>query len=343
MAGQTPRNKPVPEATDRRRRDAERVWYLALSLIFLLIVASAGIAAASVKPGFCAICHGKEASSLAKTAHAGESCDSCHTSPDAAGLIDSRLGVVGMIPAQILPGNSIASANVENSRCIVCHTKILAGVAESHGIRMSHHAVYEAKMACTQCHPGTAHSTVGPQVGYTMDMCLRCHTASSYDLRLCDTCHLKDSPLEEERGAYTTPWQITHGPNWRQTHGMGDLTTCKSCHLDNFCSTCHKMDLPHSPNFVSDHGQQVLARPNGATDCYVCHRKSSCLNCHGGVRMPHPSGFIRQHPKEVKARGSQSVCFRCHEKSSCTNCHTQHIHPGIPTGVLKRLLERPAR
>ena len=139
---------------------------------------------------------------------------------------------------------------------------------------------------------------------------------------------------------YVTPWRVTHGANWKTTHGMGDLKTCQGCHATaTFCASCHHVVIPHAENYLAVHGPEVLSRANGRTDCLVCHRVYSCDNCHG-LPMPHPNDFLKQHSSYVKKNG-RTVCSRCHDESSCTNCHTRHTHPGLDPNYLKQLQARP--
>ncbi|RJQ54655.1 MAG: hypothetical protein C4521_03930 [Actinobacteria bacterium] len=323
-------------------RQAERLWYLILSVACFIVILAGAVSAASVQPAFCGVCHGDQSRALAKSNHAEAGCDSCHTDPNPAGVIDSRLSIVGMVPAKLLFGKEPMVAEVANERCVECHRDILTKTITSRGLRMQHRAVQDENWSCTKCHPKTGHNwTNAPTPGYSMDMCLECHTPNTQDLQLCNTCHVeKGRAGPRERVASTTPWRVTHGPNWRQAHGMGNLKTCQSCHAATFCTTCHNMELPHPPSFRAQHGSEVKARPTGAQDCYQCHKGRTCENCHG-IDMPHPAGFIKKHSRVVKRYG-EAVCVRCHSKASCESCHTGHIHPGVPQEQLKKLRERPA-
>jgi hypothetical protein len=224
---------------------------------------------------------------------------------------------------------------------VACHSRILIGVRETNGLRMSHVGVLGAEWPCAKCHPTSGHKAPSAtNTGYTMEMCVPCHFTSTKNLASCDLCHPagKGSLV---RPAWPTPFSIVHGPQWRVAHGMGDLATCKACHDQGYCARCHHMEVPHQVGYVQVHGKQVLAGTVKQNDCYVCHSGTSCQDCHG-LPMPHPTGFVKNHP-QITGRVGQQVCMRCHEAASCPDCHQRHIHPGIPAAILKQLREHPAR
>jgi hypothetical protein len=130
-----------------------------------------------------------------------------------------------------------------------------------------------------------------------------------------------------------------HGPDWRQTHGLGNLKTCKACHEPDKCVGCHGMPIPHDPAFPGLHGQYVIER--GTQECFVCHRQEACRGCHG-IEMPHREDYLKTHTADVEKLG-EKLCARCHDKSTCDDCHTQHAHPGIDQELLRRLRANPVR
>lgn len=121
---------------------------------------------------------------------------------------------------------------------------------------------------------------------------------------------------------------------------MGDLTSCTACHPKDYCVRCHELELPHSPNYLSEHGEDVSAL--GEAACATCHREASCLACHGGVEMPHPDEFLSEHKQAVDALGKEA-CDRCHAEESCESCHARHTHPGLSAERLKELQDRPVK
>jgi hypothetical protein len=200
-----------------------------------------------------------------------------------------------------------------------CHESVQLKTVSYGGLSIQHSTCDKGRM-CTDCHSDTAHGTAvaWPKTSQMND-CLDCHSAGQVRSK-CTTCHAQRS-TQELLG--TGEWKVTHGPNWKQTHGMGDLKTCASCHPDDFCVQCHGIPLPHDTDFIRLHPPLALTHRQS---CTVCHQQQFCDNCHG-IQMPHPPSFTPAHPKIVKQQG-QTKCLRCHDPSDCTNCHIDHVHPG---------------
>lgn len=325
-----------------RRITPEAVWYIFITLACGLVLAAGLISAAAVSPVFCSACHRGAARALADTAHAGTTCDSCHMSAGTLGLVEQRMRVVSMVlgsPVSLITGSGPAVPSTDNARCLECHEPMVNKTVTVRGVTMNHRAPQKERWLCVQCHRGVAHPS-GEYQGssYTMEMCLACHNANPQNPTTCGVCH---PPDESPQVAHTTPWSITHGANWRSTHGMGDLATCKSCHSPGYCVACHNMDLPHPANYLAQHGTDVLSRASREADCLVCHKGTACDNCHG-IEMPHPDAFVAKHVDMVKEKGT-AVCERCHSSKACDSCHNSHLHPGVPEWLLEELKKRPVR
>ena len=226
---------------------------------FGLFVSLVGVA--SVSPVFCSMCHSEQAEALAASSHADERCDRCHGATSFGGLLERRLQVVSMFGSAITPGRQPVMTHVDNELCLDCHDAVSTGVLVRNGIKMSHRAPLEDAWQCVECHPTTAHGieaiqTVSyRQVGYQMDTCLECHSSNPQNITACEVCHAEGAG--RERSGIKTSWQIAHGENWRQAHGMGNLETCKACHSSEYCVACHGMPIPHPNRFANAHGKQV--------------------------------------------------------------------------------------
>ncbi len=317
---------------------AERVWYVVLSALAVVVAVIGLSAAASVSPSYCGACHRTATDSLRESAHADTGCDSCHASSDPIRLIEDRLRVASMIPAAAWPGSMAIGGRVDDQACLDCHAAGIDRLVTVRGIRMDHRAPTDEGWSCTRCHGDTGHGTQSSgQRRYTMDDCLECHHATSKNISGCDICHEQGGP-DREREA-VTPWRVTHGSNWRQTHGMGRLENCSACHSEGYCVSCHGMPLPHEPGFLSDHGEMVISL-GGRDKCLDCHTSAMCEGCHGGVEMPHPAAFLDRHSELVEEAGEEP-CLRCHEESSCDGCHTRHTHPGLTEDQIRALRARP--
>ena len=63
---------------------------------------------------------------------------------------------------------------------------------------------------------------------------------------------------------------------------------CTTCHdSEDYCETCHQLDMPHSDDFVASHGADA---DRIGTGCLNCHRVDNCQACHGGHRDGAPQG-----------------------------------------------------
>ncbi len=341
----TPRR--VVDARERarsadRQRAAEWLWFSALSLLLVMVVVGALSAAAAVSPDFCAVCHSDVRDALAGSKHAGFSCDSCHRRAGTTGLVENRLWVAGMVleaPVRSLFPTGAKPA-IDSRRCAQCHAPQLAATLARNGVLMSHRAPVDAAWSCTRCHREAGHPESGVSYAiYTMGGCLSCHSTGKGALSTCSTCHVDGAKPSAPR-ALPTAWAVTHGKGWEQTHGMGDLSTCVACHPSNYCARCHDVELPHPPNYLSVHGEDV-DRLGGTATCDTCHRPESCEGCHG-VDMPHPDEFLNTHKTEAQRLGEEA-CHRCHAKSSCESCHDRHTHPGLSPERVEELKERPVK
>jgi len=115
----------------------------------------------------------------------------------------------------------------------------------------------------------------------------------------------------------------SHGLRWLDRHE--DVlrvgdSSCASCHPQGYCAACHRGRLPAS------HLARRWSEAHGSTTgsdtglCAACHELSTCDSCHG-IAMPHPDGFAGAH-REVGQ--STDVCAKCHsDEAFCRGCHSQ--------------------
>ncbi len=191
----------------------------------------------------------------------------------------------------------------------------------------------QAGSKCVDCHNTIAHKKAVPSIKFgRMEDCLECHNNQDTSSE-CGLCHLTE--VDRKRRMVKGPWQLTHGPNWRNLHGMGKLATCSACHVKDACARCHQIDLPHPLGFMGIHGDQSK---EFSASCRICHKQSFCSDCHR-VSMPHPDGFLSQHSREYKQK-SKKICLSCHTVQSCNLCHEMHTHPGLLPKDIKRLKEQ---
>lgn len=275
----------------------------------------------------CATCHAMEAfaTSAADAAHASVTCRSCHAGGSIGGSLDLGTRVAfRMLPAAIAgaDGPTGSTTPVVRDGCLECHDQILVLATGGSGIAIDH-AACAASGACTGCHGGTAHPQAvrWPRL-YSMEACVACHQEAGID-HDCDACHTGKS--EHDRLAVGS-WQVTHGANWRETHGMGSLQYCGTCHPDTYCVDCHGIPLPHAENWGSQHGIAAVEDRDG---CETCHPgETLCDSCHG-MDMPHPDSFLQSHSSLADTVDDER-CSTCHLVDDCIECHENHVHPGGP-------------
>lgn len=299
-------------------------WLLAFSAVVVALVIAGS---ATWLPSNCDTCHltGDMETQTAQAGHVDVPCSSCHVGE---GVV-SRLTYSFRDPAHLtailgLSGRGIAA--VDDGSCLNCHELLYDGPVTAQGITVVHETC-AAGSTCTDCHSTTAHGEAvrWPRI-YSMEQCLSCHS-SSMDVSECDTCHAGRRPRDRTAGG---TWAVTHGPNWRSTHGMGDPLTCGACHPTDFCGGCHGAGLPHDSGFMSRHAR-IAQDPEA--QCDSCHQRSFCDDCHG-VAMPHPEDFARQHAAIIERQGDED-CRRCHGERDCVQCHELHVHPGGSIGILE--------
>jgi len=291
-------------------------WF-AVIVPVLLIMPTAFFAAAPVG---CASCHESRglAPLPAASAHSGVACTACHVGASLSERVTFGYYHAFGMTLPLVDTRDTSISTVQDSSCVSCHAN-LPGISESRGLRIAHDSC-SVGSRCVDCHAGVTHldGLSWPRT-YSMEACLECHGVREVSQE-CDSCHVG----RLDRTIPTTgTFPVTHGPNWRQTHGMGSMPTCRACHADDFCTGCHGPGVPHTPRFVSVHGP--IARSADA-QCLTCHEQSFCDDCHG-YRMPHPAAFAEEHIEIVKTDGDEQ-CGLCHDQSDCVNCHTLHVHPG---------------
>lgn len=216
--------------------------------------------------------------------------------------------------------------------CVRCHESVLMGTVSSGGLRINH-GVCASSGSCDDCHSTVAHGTAVRWAREpVMEDCTTCHAEEGAS-RTCDLCH--EGQIESDRLA-AGPWQITHGPEWKTTHGMGNLASCSTCHPGDYCVRCHEIPLPHPVDFPARHGADAKAAPESCTSCH--DREALCDPCHG-MEMPHPEGFLPDHSSIATSYTDES-CLGCHYQTDCDACHVTHVHPGASDGSINSPLPR---
>ncbi len=313
-------------------------WTVVAAVVFAAVLFAIGVVVSSY-PAVCASCHVPQAHALAASPHAGVACYDCHLAAGGWSIVEAKAGeFFSMYPAYLLR-RPISGSGVRISRaaCVACHEKILIGVTPTKMLRIRHSSCSPPPTKCDGCHSDVAHgNAVRWQRLAGMDDCIACHVSKKATTG-CDSCHAQKVLAG---GSGNNSLRVTHGPNWKTAHGLGDLRTCAACHGDSACVRCHGTAIPHPDSFMAVHG--TIARKS-LPKCAVCHKdQSACDRCHG-IPMPHPADFRPKHSKVAKSSRDR-VCLKCHTKFDCDNCHTGHMHPGSTRGFLgQAAMPRSAR
>lgn len=312
-----------------KRPQVVRILVIGAAALMVLVLAAVGTATAFLPA--CEGCHFREPgfeAPTASTSHAsaGLSCTDCHVETDRI-LARSEFGlyqVFGMWLPVLDPAVSDAVA-IKDTRCLACHEDVLDRLVEVRGMRIVH-ADCSVGRTCIDCHSevGHAEATSWPRVSSMTD-CTSCHRTESVSLE-CETCHV--GKMQPTR--YAEPeFSITHGPTWRETHGMGQMSSCTVCHQEDACSRCHGPGVPHAATFLNEHSDFAQ---NESAQCQSCHDKAFCDSCHL-MEMPHPASFVPEHSNIVESDG-EGTCLRCHSSDDCDTCHLKHVHPGGAVGAI---------
>lgn len=307
----------------QEQRVGRRTFITAIATGVLVAVLGAGALVTS-RPTFCGSCHAMSAAAdgHAAGAHRSVGCYRCHARGPVEVAGFKLFELTAMYPSLLREATLTAAARpVADSACIVCHQGLDDGIQRARGVAVRH-STCAAEQRCGACHTAAAHGRgVRIQGGPWMDECVRCHLSRSATVE-CDVCH--EGRREKDRLA-RGPWQVTHGPAWRTTHGMGELALCRTCHEPEKCVRCHGLPMPHPDDFGVQHGRE--AKRIGRARCTSCHDAAAfCDACHT-LPMPHPVGFLRRHSTEARSPEDHR-CLRCHEERSCEWCHEKHVHPG---------------
>lgn len=300
-------------------------------LVVAGVLAAAGVVATLLGGVFvargtqCGACHAMRpyAQALPQSGHADTRCGECHASAGIAAPLADGVRFLRMLGGAV-SGGAPAPANVDERRCVRCHGDALAGVVQAKGISVRHSDFAETR--CSYCHGGVGH--VVPDRSYKraeMDDCLTCHRVGLSNVAACELCHVPnaDPRVTQAKSA----WRVTHGPQWKQAHGLGNLSTCSACHRRDACAKCHGVQIPHPDGWKQAHGRDLDAQKRAK--CEECHARTWCEQCHGGVPMPHPAGFLKTHYADVETHGYEQ-CLKCHVLTDCEACHVAGAHRSLP-------------
>lgn len=222
----------------------------------------------------CAVCHTQA------------SCTTCHTGTAGRTAIATlSLGAPATTragAAQAADWNPAPHSNDPTRRTVRVHA---TGFAKSHGPAASSENLTcmgcHAQRFCKDCHaaervgtrryhPANFVSRHAPETYGRESDCAACHSVQAF----CRDCH-------KQVGLATTNSRRGSGfhngqPTWLLQHGQAarqELTTCATCHQQNYCMQCHSSVgwrvSPHGPDF---NAARMAAR--NPILCLRCHLKN---------------------------------------------------------------------
>jgi len=314
-----------PKRTRRSRSLSRRFPWLVIAIAAILLVLWAILLlprlVAFVWVPACTVCHVEETRTHADATHASIDCLECH---GGASLTQQHAFRSQVLTTMVMKFSSVREQSVPDDACLVCHDQMQRNtVVAANGLNFNH-AMCVGNSHCSDCHAFSGHAQRDRLArGFSMNDCLRCHQESSMAQdQGCTLCHNEQRRLRTTTGSST--FSTVHGAQWEQNHGLGDQSTCSTCHDNTSCARCHGSGVPHGSRIVSQHSSYATDPDAYCTSCHTDER--FCLNCHG-MEMPHPEGFLAQHSSLTVQLG-QELCARCHFSRDCETCHAAHIHPG---------------
>lgn len=251
------------------------------------------------------------ATSTVESAH-HERCSSCHSSGVIANIMDRGRMVVAQFASS---EETSLSAVVSSRNCVGCHRAILDTVIVGSGsnVRMSHKEPYESGMACDFCHGRTGHDGSTSPV---MSSCSECHDNIHVAIE-CATCHV-GKPSDQ------TTRDEPQGSASKRVYRAVPLSSdrCYECHAPAPCDSCHRVRVPHTPEFMTSRHARDAAWDRKES-CKLCHTLPWCQQCHFTFEGSHAAGWQQSH-----ALVSPTASCSCHDRRNpsriepfCTVCH----------------------
>jgi len=293
---------------------------IALAVLLAVVLGIVGYRETST-PQFCRSCHemGYYYDTWRHSSHQPINCEECHLGANVKDMIITKIGAMKEIMVHSAKRPVAAQvprkANVADAVCRKCHEPP-RGDLVYHQLRITHDAHLARGMHCQECHSNVVH---GGRTGFintpSMAGCLKCHNGDKAPNN-CNLCHLKLGEIN----------QPAYNPAWVQAH-RDNLTTigreaCKSCHGEQFCTSCHQSVPPHGPGWLNDHQK---TKQTDLQRCATCHQPRTgeamalfCIDCHNAKRAHGPQ-YVLTHPQDFQQRSE--TCRLCHQQNFCASCH----------------------
>lgn len=285
-------------------------------------------------------------------------CTDCHAASQRAWMAVRPAAVMQCLSCHAPGGGD--HLTLPDSACATCHLPL----AKAAALTRQRIAAFPAPPSHTS--PGfmtdRGHGQLAKGTDRTKPVAASCATCHARDF--CAACHVNADELASVQGLLPDPRSLltphvlkappSHAlPQFETQHGKDagtNGTTCRSCHTQESCATCHRNALPaaarsllkakpgraagaqttaraptsHTPMWrKSLHGPAAAA---AGQSCASCHQRQECLTCHvpNAARHGsyHPGGYLTRHPADAYSRASS--CADCHNTGEfCQTCHNQ--------------------
>ena len=276
------------------------------SALWVLLGLAGALAAAEPPKPACTDCH-DQGPKLAKSAHAGLTCDTCHDSHD-------------QYPHP---------ANILKPQCATCHTDQAGDYANGvHGLARK--SGNEGAPDCALCH-GSAHELLPPK-------------SETFRKAVPDTCAMcHPDVVEQYRSSVhgqALARGITQAPLCTDCHGehkiikhTNEASPVNAMHIRDTCGSCHgdvrltrKFGLPSDRLVSFDSSFHGLAAKAGYQTV------ANCASCHG-VHNILPSS----DPKStINSKNLPKTCGQCHPGAGTRFAITQvHVTEGAESAPLR--------
>lgn len=211
------------------------------------------------------------------------------------------------------------------SLCANCHDRLDRELdwRQERKLIFNHPAHFARGIRCAACHQEFPHKP-GRIVHVSVETCFTCHgTTHGAEGSLaptgCDVCHTPDiAPVTADHKQEIWVKLSGDGLALHSTDAKVRRLYCKMCHEQDYCDSCHRMEIPHPSDWVPT-GHPATAKVERDA-CMMCHeQRQLCDDCHHTSYEALPD-WRAQHERIATAQGAES-CFECHEPPFCSACH----------------------
>jgi len=301
--------------------------------------------------------HLQHAAARRQRGDTGQQCTDCHADAGAGWMLVRPPRAPQCVACHTR--NTGTHLSLPDSACATCHVPLARATALP-GARVAHFPAPPSHQApdfmLAAGHGAQAKRTVG--LVRVAQSCATCHARD-----FCFSCHVNApetvtiQALEPDPRSLLVPHVLKAPANhassdFERRHGslaLKSVASCRSCHTQESCLTCHRAELPgpvkllyaagpgrgpgarttrrapssHTPGWPARHGPVASA---SMRSCTSCHARQECLTCHkpdpASRGSYHPAAFLTRHPADAYSRASS--CTDCHNTGQfCQSCHQQ--------------------